>query len=310
MMKFLDVVMVILPIVALILVIMMLCDTSESVISDRLKKHPIRVAYCLLVFMIEIIPFAMLILAETLSGGIFNIATNGEWLGFWGGYLGSIIVIGGVYWQVNRQIKVEKENQFRQFRPFFLLTQEQVEVKKSVYSLMITKPGSSEEFADLTDKGYVNKQLKLTQNETLTLLEINNVSNKDMYAVKIFVTDNLDVQFINDFNKFVSLDEMTEYQKNIYNSGISIDKIGANEKAYFVVNNHGTEVKQAWVWYITEIRESVKLYFRSDVDGHKLEYCKQQKLLENQLTMHQKEKATYDLKDFHNSSKFVIPEKD
>lgn len=53
-----------------------------------------------------IINFAMdLALFDSLSN-----ADDSAWLGFWGGYLGAIISIGGLYWQTNKQIKLEIKN--------------------------------------------------------------------------------------------------------------------------------------------------------------------------------------------------------
>lgn len=48
-------------------------------------------------------------------------ADDSAWLGFWGGYLGSIIAIGGVYWQVHREIHNSKEIQYKDVRPIFIL---------------------------------------------------------------------------------------------------------------------------------------------------------------------------------------------
>lgn len=44
-------------------------------------------------------------------------ADDSAWLGFWGGYLGSIVAVGGVYWQVNR----EKEENIKAARPIFTI---------------------------------------------------------------------------------------------------------------------------------------------------------------------------------------------
>lgn len=48
-------------------------------------------------------------------------ADDSAWLGFWGGYLGTIISVVGVYWQVHREIRNSKEIQYKDVRPIFTL---------------------------------------------------------------------------------------------------------------------------------------------------------------------------------------------
>lgn len=50
---------------------------------------------------------------------LFYFHTPNDWLGFWGGYLGAAIAIGGVFWQVMDQRQQEKES----VRPKFSVTQ-------------------------------------------------------------------------------------------------------------------------------------------------------------------------------------------
>lgn len=56
----------------------------------------------------------MLILNFTMDSTPFDSLSNADdsaWLGFWGGYLGAIVSIGGLYWQTNKQIKHERQKQ-------------------------------------------------------------------------------------------------------------------------------------------------------------------------------------------------------
>lgn len=48
-------------------------------------------------------------------------ADDSAWLGFWGGYLGSLISVGGVYWQVRKELANNNENQYKEARPIFML---------------------------------------------------------------------------------------------------------------------------------------------------------------------------------------------
>lgn len=86
-------------------------------LSKYSKHHPFRMMLWLGVLTIVIIPFGLQLVMWLLSFGIFNIGTNDGWLGFWGGYLGSIIAIGGVYWQVRKQIRFEESKQIPRLVP-------------------------------------------------------------------------------------------------------------------------------------------------------------------------------------------------
>ncbi|MDO7805774.1 hypothetical protein Q7Q91_12350 [Lactiplantibacillus pentosus] len=77
----------------------------------RLKQKPILLVVALILMIVVVIPFFVQLIMYLLSFGIFTIGTNDAWLGFWGGYLGAIIAIGGVYWQVNKQLSFEKNQQ-------------------------------------------------------------------------------------------------------------------------------------------------------------------------------------------------------
>lgn len=54
----------------------------------------------------------LIVIPLLVEGGISYIPWNGSddgWLGFWGGYLGAIISIVGIYWSVNQQINFENK---------------------------------------------------------------------------------------------------------------------------------------------------------------------------------------------------------
>lgn len=59
-----------------------------------------------------LIPFLVLIGEHFLNFGWFSEADNGDWLGFWGGYLGALIAIPGAYYvAVYSSTKSEKQNE-------------------------------------------------------------------------------------------------------------------------------------------------------------------------------------------------------
>lgn len=66
----------------------------------------------------------MLVINFLMDFGWFKSVGHGSddgWLGFWGGYLGSIIAVSGVYWQVREEIRNGKMEQYKEARPIFML---------------------------------------------------------------------------------------------------------------------------------------------------------------------------------------------
>ncbi|BBM22857.1 hypothetical protein [Lactiplantibacillus pentosus] len=240
------------------------------------------------------------------------------WLGFFGSLLGSIIAILGVYWQVSVQAKKakedaekqqnllreqldnEKENQYRQARPFFLVYEEEIDYIKELSTSIGQKAIS--EGKDLLDEVcfgdhslgfhlYISDKADSDSVEgPQHYLIINNVSTKNMYAVKVFVTKKYD-------NGFEELDD-SSYKE--YDT-ISINKIGAGEKVLLLFGNNNEAINQVSIWYITEIRESIKLYFRDKGSG--LVYESKYKRLENQQESSIRKQASYDLTGFKESTK-------
>ncbi|WP_436702721.1 hypothetical protein [Lactiplantibacillus plantarum] len=285
------------------------------------------------------------------------------WLGFFGSILGSIIAILGVYWQVSVQAKKskedaekqqnllreqldnEKENQYRQARPFFLVSQEEInygkEYEGSMYRKVMVKGEDPVDAMMLDDLSlgfhlYVSdKANSFSVQVPQHYLIINNVSTKNMYAVKVLV--NYDTQsqdqstgkcsspFKDMFKYFVdpSEENLKFYDKkgeeilpendpkkalkslnNSYDNAISINKIAAGQEVNLCFTDKN--IHEVWVWYTTEIRESIKLYFSTDGETtRELKYKKEDHLLENQLE--RKNKAGYDsnytLQDFNQSKR-------
>ena len=84
--------------------------------------------------------FALIIvpgLVQLLMTKVFtttNGGSNDGWLGFWGGYLGSIIAIVGVYWSVKEQHRDLIESEKRESRPRLRsMTKDKLNAGDSVY---------------------------------------------------------------------------------------------------------------------------------------------------------------------------------
>ncbi|KZU26966.1 prophage Lp1 protein 35 [Lactiplantibacillus plantarum] len=305
----------------------------KKTIEKYARKHPLRMILWLGLLIIVIVPLGLQLVMWLLSFGMFNIGTDDGWLGFWGGYLGALIAIGGVYWSVNKQLISDKESTYRVSRPFFIVNLEKLkslgELKKKASEVYVSK--------DVTDTKKANSAMC-----------INNVSSKNMYAVKVIVeyeksekslddkegqsgsqtdtqkkdlfknmfkyfvdTQNSKLEFYKKNSKIpkknpnVSEDEM-ENLKASYSNAISIDKIAADQKVILCFTNKN--INKVWIWYTTEIRESIKLYFsknteKKHTDKQELIYRKEDHLLENQLE--QKNPKRYDsnyiLQDFNQS---------
>lgn len=239
------------------------------------------------------IPCVMALLMQTFFRNIGG-GTDDGWLGFWGGYLGAIIAVIGIYVQINserkqseeeakKQIKLlnqqlsdEKENQYRQERPFFLIS------FKTISSKNPDDKGMNGERVYCSDNYLDRKRSPDNRNIDDALISLNNVSKKDMYAVKILSTE--------------------EEYKSIKNhpeacSSVSINKISANSIAYMLFGDV-ENIKWISVWYITEIRESIKLYFKVTDVGFEYKACLKE--IENQQQGNKKT-ASYDITGFLES---------
>lgn len=263
------------------------------------KKHSI-LSFIIFACALPIVTLVLLVFLTKIPWNI-RAGTNDGWLGFWGGYLGAIIAIVGVYWSVTEQLKSDKEGSYRIERPFFIL--------------------SFKDSLDYSSETYISDAVSASECE-YNILNINNVSSKDMYAVKIFVEnsdvkdfkqyfkykvkynhDKLEIKFINSNEKNVELDNNLDKLRLAYKNSISINKISAGQKVNLVFSKD-VAINQVWIWYITEIRESIKVYYHTNGDKQaELEYSFDDRVLENQLKSKNKNhySANYTLQDFRQS---------
>lgn len=70
----------------------------------------------LFLFLIVGIPLIIDLLLNAFSGSIFNSADNSDWLGFWGGYLGSVIVMPLTLYIAYLEFKNELTNRQEQWK--------------------------------------------------------------------------------------------------------------------------------------------------------------------------------------------------
>ena len=116
-----------------------------------------------------IVLLIMIIINFGMDWWIFDKLGNGSddgWLGFWGGFLGAIFAVVGVWWQTNNTIKNEKELMFSQKRPYIILQELSADKVDEIYGISN---------CDLKDK--------------FQILVIKNLSNQPFFSVKIVLND-------------------------------------------------------------------------------------------------------------------------
>ena len=116
-----------------------------------------------------IVLLIMIIINFGMNWWIFDELGNGSddgWLGFWGGFLGAILAVVGVWWQTNKTIKNEKELMFSQKRPYIILQELSADKVDEIYGISN---------CDLKDK--------------FQILVIKNLSNQPFFSVKIVLND-------------------------------------------------------------------------------------------------------------------------
>lgn len=116
-----------------------------------------------------IVLLIMIIINFGMDWWIFDKLGNGSddgWLGFWGGFLGAIFAVVGVWWQTNKTIKNEKELMFSQKRPYIILQELSADKVDEIYGISN---------CDLKDK--------------FQILVIKNLSNQPFFSVKIVLND-------------------------------------------------------------------------------------------------------------------------
>lgn len=205
------------------------------------------------------------LLAKGMEWCIFkNIpGSNSDWFSFLGGYVGAIITIGGVYWQVRKQTVADKEADFREARPLFLI------------SIVDEKEKSSATYyGNANDSSFYkldNLLLKVYQ-ENFKHFRIRNISEKTMSAVKIVIKwndsseDTISIETIKSQDECRLIDNKSLNQMMYKQQGIPRD-----------VGIELDSLKEVEVYFHTPIREKVKLVFEYK-DGN-LKY--KEKYLEN-----------------------------
>lgn len=203
---------------------------------------------------------------------------NSDWFSFLGGYVGAIITIGGVYWQVRKQTVADKEADFREARPLFLISivKRPIEYRVKYYTNL-----------EETD---IEFALNSSSKETYNQLKILNISERLMSAVKVeFIwnsgsKDVVNIEYIEPKKEYRVVDGKTA--ELIY-----LDHHTGGNKD--LLDEVFENLKYVNVYFHTSLREKIKLTFQKQND----ELIYTSKHLENK----DGDMPEYTLDNFHES---------
>lgn len=134
------------------------------------KKFKIMLKGISIVLLImSIVLLIMIIINFGMDWCIFDKFGNGSddgWLGFWGGFLGAIFAVVGVWWQTNKTITNEKELMFSQKRPYIILQELSADEVDKVYGI--------------SNCDFQNK---------FQVLVIKNLSNQPFFSIQVVLDD-------------------------------------------------------------------------------------------------------------------------
>lgn len=162
--------------------------------------------YSLLIILI-VLAFIPIMVGLLMNTSFFDgiSGSNDGWLGFWGGYLGSIAAILGVYWQMHEENKQWKEDINRERKEKYVAARPFVTM--DVNYDHITDTMSTAYF---TDKYVKERKLGLFNKDWKTyILRICNLSSSNIYSVRI------QIEFHNGRSEFVYINQIKggkEYQ--------------------------------------------------------------------------------------------------
>lgn len=260
-----------------------------------------------------IVFFLPQIIAKGMNWPFFKNVSGSEsdWFSFLGGYLGAIITIIGVYWQVNKQSKdskeqlksqfevtrkqldeqiaADKEASFREARPLFILSfKEMIPVKSDEVPIY---------FPWQVDP-------RIATGDTVQFINIKNVSENAMAGVKINlfkedrIVDEIMISCIRGYSECLIIDNRT--LESIGRYGGNLEK--TPHQATYYKRFKMQELDRIEVYFTTPIREKIKLTFvvRDEIP----EYEKESRLIENKRDNPDIEKLdSYTLDNFQESNK-------
>lgn len=184
-----------------------------------------------IIFLLIVIPISIGIILPNFN---VNNGSDDGWLGFWGGYLGAILAVVGVWWQTNKTIKNEKELMFSQKRPYIILQELSADKVDEVYGI---------NNCDLKDK--------------FQILVIKNLSNQPFFSVKIVLNDQVSPVIIDRIDKnkdigilvnSIDVNKLQEAERNLKESVAVMGKVNL-DKPKQLYDNSIKEIKEIFDKY-------------------------------------------------------------
>lgn len=260
------------------------------------------------------------------------------WLGFWGGFLGAILAVVGVWWQTNKTIKNEKELMFSQKRPYIILQELSADEVDKVYGIsncdfqnkfqvLVIKNLSNQPFFSIKvvlddqdnpviiDRIDKNKNIGILVN-SMDVNKLQEAERNLKESVAVMGKGNLDglKQLYDDSIKEIK-EIFDKYSQDFEGLGLSKDATKVNDdrfrQVYTSKYNEGIldksivnitkEIKteKVTIYFTTTVREKVKLVFKKEDKRYR--YQKNETKLENKgSTFTEKE---YDTSDMYESYK-------
>ncbi|HIS18869.1 MAG TPA: hypothetical protein IAC02_09725 [Candidatus Coprovivens excrementavium] len=288
-----------------------------------------------------IVLLIMIIINFGMDWWIFDKLGNGSddgWLGFWGGFLGAIFAVVGVWWQTNKTIKNEKELMFSQKRPYIILQELSTDKVDEVYGIsncdlkdkfqiLVIKNLSNQPFFSvkivLNDQGSPVIIDRIDKNKDIGILvnsvDVNKLQKaernlKESVAVKdkgnLYKPKQLYDKSIKDIKEIFD-----KYNQKFESLGLLKDASKVNDDRFKQVYtskysegildesivNITKEIKteKVTIYFTTTVREKVKLVFKKE--GKKYKYQKNETKLENKGSIITEEE--YDTSDMYESYK-------
>lgn len=192
----------------------------------------------IIIFLLIVIPILIGIILPNFN---VNNGSDDGWLGFWGGYLGAIIAVVGVWWQTNKTIEIEKKKSFIMVRPFANAT---VSTKDIKYSDKVKSYYTNESVEN-------NSVLDLQKKYNGNVITISNLSDKPMIRIYIKLTidkNNTESACVNIIKGGEEINVVSEYIEEKVNSNSNLKYIDFLESIEIV--------------YQTTRRESAYLLFK------------------------------------------------
>lgn len=251
--------------------------------------------------------------------GLNNVfGSDDGWLGFWGGYLGAIVAIVGVWWQTNKTIKNEKELMFSQKRPYIVLRELNVDKVDKIYgSEVCTLDDNFQVLAikNLSDQPFFS--VKILFDEEKSPIVIDRINENDNIGIVVNSKDVRRLQkakekLLKSFQTHMKGDlhenkrwydeAVKEIEETFSEYKMDFDKLDLQKNASNVDDNEfrifslfyrkdnkfdnyitkitkQNTVEQVTIYFTTTVREKVKLVFKKEKGNYK--YQKQKTKLEN-----------------------------